>query len=125
MLLSSDKLTNYGKKAEEYVSMWLTKNGFSVLARNYRHRSGEIDIIAKNCNVVSFIEVKYRTHLYFNVSEVIVPSKQRKIIHVAKIFISQHNFPANTIYRFDVALVTKKENSLTVDYYPNAFNESN
>ncbi len=125
MLPSFNSLTHSGKKAEEYVVTWLLQQGFSIVAQNYRQRYGEIDIIAKKDNVISFIEVKYRTNLYFNVSEVIVPSKQRKIIKVAKTFIARHSYGHNIVYRFDIAIVTKAGTELSLDYYPNAFIERN
>ena len=49
--------TSYEIKAEEY----LLKRGYKILERNFRNRSGEIDIIAKDREYFCFIEVKYRS----------------------------------------------------------------
>jgi putative endonuclease len=118
MLVDSKK--NKGQLGEERVVSWLKKNGYQVLDRNFLCRLGEIDIIAQKNDVVSFIEVKTRHRVYFNLSEVINKSKQKKIISAAKKYISRYG-SAKYIYQFDVALVEKSMNGFEIDYLPNAF----
>lgn len=113
------KLGNHG---EELVSEWLHNQGFHVKERNYRKRFGEVDLIATKGNVIAFIEVKTRKANYFNLSEVITQSKQKKIILTAKYYIAVNNCEDRVI-RFDVALVEKKENNFEIKYIPNAFTE--
>ena len=76
-----------GKIGEKHVEDWLSSQGSIILARNYRWRGGEIDIIAQHDNVVSFIEVKMRQHHYFALSEIITPTKQRNIIIIKHLHI--------------------------------------
>lgn len=49
-----------GQKAEEFASKYLTDTGFKIVARNFRNRFCEIDIIAHNRSELVFVEVKYR-----------------------------------------------------------------
>ena len=110
-----------GKIGEKHVEDWLSSQGSIILARNYRWRGGEIDIIAQHDNVVSFIEVKMRQHHYFALSEIITPTKQRNIIITAKKYMSECSSDT-TIYRFDVALVElSPDGQYQTTYIPNAF----
>ncbi|MGE0009425.1 MAG: YraN family protein [Candidatus Babeliales bacterium] len=112
-----------GSHGEEKVALWLTKQGFTIQAMNYRQRCGEIDIIACKNEVLAFVEVKLRTHAYFNISEVITPSKQAKIIRTAMMYIMEHKI-SNKVYRFDVALLEKHTDKYKLTYLPNAFTQS-
>src|SRR5689334_10726504 len=93
-----------GKRGELFVSQYLVKNGYSILHANYRHRLGEVDIIAKKDNVVAFVEVKLRNNPLIDPAEIITLSKQKKIVSVAKLFLAKHTND-EIICRFDVALV--------------------
>jgi len=47
-----------GLDAEEKVAEYLLKDGYKILKRNFHSKFGEIDIIAKKDDILSFIEVK-------------------------------------------------------------------
>jgi len=110
-----------GDHAEQLVCQYLLDNEFFIVDRNYRKRYGEIDIIAKKNDLLVFVEVKRRDTNKIDPSEIIVTSKQRKIISVAKEFLSTHTDTINYICRFDVALVGNQNNSLQIRYIANAF----
>jgi len=110
-----------GNQAEQLVCQYLCDNGFAIIARNYRKRYGEIDIIAKKNDLLVFVEVKRRDTNQIDPAEVIIPSKQRKIISVAKEFLSTHTNTITCICRFDVALVGTQDNNLQIRYIANAF----
>jgi putative endonuclease len=121
MLVSSDKTKTKGFFGEVQVVTWLQKNGYKIVAQNYTTKFGEIDIIAQKGDVVSFIEVKMRMTTYFDLSELINYSKQRKIISTAKRYIALYG-NHEQIYQFDVALVEKlPEGQFGISYLPNAF----
>lgn len=114
-------LGNYG---EELVATELKQQGLRILERNYRKRYGEIDIIAYSKNLITFIEVKTRNQHYGDLTELITPLKQKKIITVAKEYLATHNYKDVT-YRFDVALITWNTNHQpTITYISNAFTEA-
>lgn len=112
-----------GKKAEERVAQKLMQDGFTILAYNYRIKGAEIDLIASTHQLLVFVEVKMRQHNYFDLSHVITPSKQRKIMFGAKKFMMESAHAAKS-FRFDVALLQGTQEDLLLTYIPNAFNES-
>jgi putative endonuclease len=110
-----------GSQGEEKTAQFLVKQGFTIIERNFRVRGGEIDIIALKDKLLVFVEVKSRSTIYFNTSQVITKSKQKKIILTAKIFLTRQRY-IDKACRFDVALI--KSNSSDVTYFPNAFSET-
>lgn len=110
-----------GDLGELFVVKKLEKEGFFILARNYRKQYGEIDIIAKKGSELIFVEVKLRSNHLIDLGELVPPKKQFRIISVAKDFLSSHT-DRNVIGRFDVALVTiDAQNRFHCDYIANAF----
>ncbi len=114
--------SHLGREAEQKTAHYLLQNGFAIIEQNYRKRHGEIDIIASTHDLLVFVEVKMRQHNYFDLSDVITPGKQRKIIRVAKEYIARNGWQERS-YRFDVALLQGTENNLELSYIQNAFNE--
>ena len=91
--------TSYEIKAEEY----LMQKGYKILERNFRNRSGEIDIIAKDGEYFCFIEVKYRTTNDFGSPlEAVDYRKQNQIRKVAMYYLMKNKLSEWTPCRFDV-----------------------
>ena len=91
--------TSYEIKAEEY----LIKKGYKILERNFRNRSGEIDIIAKDGEYFCFIEVKYRTTNDFGSPfEAVDYRKQNQIRKMARYYLMRNKLSEWTACRFDV-----------------------
>ncbi len=115
-----------GHQGEELVLNKLLKDGFKLVTKNYRKRFGEIDLIVSKDKLLVFVEVKLRRSNYFDLSEIVTLTKQKRIIKAAKDYISRNiNFSENKILRFDVALVQKTINNFDIHYIPNAFTASN
>ena len=114
---------HFGNISEEFVCNYLKKNDFIILTQNYSQRFGEIDIIANKQNIIIFVEVKARKNDYFNLSEVITKSKQKKIILTAKYYLVSNKIQ-DKVCRFDVALLHSKDDSFKLQYFENAFNET-
>lgn len=91
--------TSYELKAENY----LREKGYKILETNFRNRSGEIDIIAKDGEYFCFIEVKYRTtNDYGNPLEAVTVRKQNQIRKVALYYLMKNKLSEWTPCRFDV-----------------------
>lgn len=112
-----------GSAGEYAVGQWLQHQGFTIIAYNYRTKYGEIDVIATRHELVAFVEVKVRSSHYFNSSEVVIPSKQRKIIRTARYFCLHYSLQ-DKVYRFDVALLKPVQNSFEITYLANAFTDT-
>ena len=91
-----------GTQYEERAAEYLIAQNYQILERNYRIRSGEIDIIARDGTILVFIEVKYRKNDESgNPLEAVDIRKQRKIIKVARYYLYQKKY-GDVPCRFDV-----------------------
>jgi putative endonuclease len=94
-----------GREGEDRAARFLEKQGYRILERNYRTRTGEIDLIALHQGVVAFIEVKTRSSNAFGAPELAVtPQKQRRMVKAALGYINYkklHQVPC----RFDVVAI--------------------
>lgn len=110
-----------GKKAEESAAIFLKENGYRVLARNYRTRLGEIDIIALDQGTYCFIEVKARSSERFGLpQEALLRRKQRQISKAALIYLKENNLLEKRA-RFDVVSLIYQEGVPKLDLIKNAF----
>ena len=107
-----------GNVGEDLAVRFLNENGYEVIARNYRLRDSEIDIVFKdNINVgygieeyIVFAEVKYReTHLSGYGYDAVTGSKMKQIIKAAKHFLYTNRYSDDTPVRFDVISIEKEE----------------
>ena len=98
--------TFYELKAENY----LIEKGYKILETNFRNRSGEIDIIAKDGEYFCFIEVKFRTtNDYGHPLEAVNVRKQNQIRKVAMYYLMKNKLSEWTPCRFDVIAFVGEE----------------
>ena len=92
-----------GREAEALAERLLTGAGLSIVARNFRCRHGEIDLIAVEEDTFVFCEVRLRTsNAYGGAAESITGRKQARITAAARYFLtSRREAPC----RFDVLLL--------------------
>ena len=94
-----------GKHGEDLAEAELRRRGYAILARRYRTRFGEIDIVAQDGGVVVFVEVKARrTNRFGSAAEGVPVWKQRRIASMALDYLgrsARHNAPC----RFDVVAI--------------------
>jgi putative endonuclease len=118
----SDSRQHLGKRGETLATNFLKENGYTILTRNYRRLSGEIDIIARDGDYLVFIEVKTRTGTsHGHPLEAITLRKQRQISKVAQCYLAEKNL-FDTTARFDVvSIVMSRNNQAQVEIVTNAF----
>lgn len=103
-----------GRAGEDLAAAWYEANGFEVLARNWRVREGEIDLIAGRPGLVVFCEVKARTSGRFGAgAEAVGWRKQQRIRTVALHWLGQRERRVGEI-RFDVAEVDSRYGTVEV-----------
>lgn len=94
-----------GNLAEDLSAKILIDKNFKILARNFRTKFGEIDIICFKKGVFSFIEVKslsmFKNNFIYEPCEQITKRKQFKIIGTANYFLTKNNLQ-NSYYKFDL-----------------------
>nr|WP_320146045.1 YraN family protein [uncultured Anaeromusa sp.] len=111
----------FGLSGEEYAARWLLKQGYAVLERRFRCPMGEIDIIAKQGNVIVFVEVKARHHAgYGSPAEAVTWGKQRKLLRTAQLWLLQKGL-TEAACRMDVIEVLQQEEDPLIHHIPNAF----
>ena len=116
--------TQRGQTAEDIVADWLQGQGFQLLARNYRSRFGEIDLIAAKRGLLLFIEVKARRSAKFGAgAESVTPAKQAKIIRTAQAYLAKYA-DQNTRMRFDVIELDLSAPKSEPLWYQGAFDAS-
>lgn len=110
-----------GKQAEQLAFQFLLTKGFQPVARNFRCRGGEIDLIMLDRACLAFVEVRYRASASFaQPGHTVDRSKQRKIIRTAAMFLARNRrFSAHTM-RFDVIAI-EGANNPRIDYIGDAF----
>ena len=83
-----------GAVGEILAARFLRDKGYTLLASNYRCRFGEIDIIAADRAYIAFVEVKARSEgALFAPREAVTPSKQRRLLKTASLYLMQHPSP--------------------------------
>lgn len=111
----------FGKSGEEIALGLLKKNGYKILARNYRTRLGEIDIVGCDKDTICFIEVKSRHSDKFGFpQEAVLKSKQRQISKAALMFLKEKNL-LDRKARFDVVSVLSAGGEPKLELIRNAF----
>ncbi|HIE65081.1 MAG: YraN family protein [Nitrospira sp.] len=110
-----------GKEGEDIAAQYLLEHGYRLLVRNYRTKSGEIDIIAREGNTLVFIEVKARSGTRFGLPQDAVDlRKQTKLSRVALGYL-RHKKVRPCDCRFDVVAVVACAGRYKVDLFRNAF----
>jgi len=110
-----------GRKAESYACAYLLRQGCKLVARNYRYKGGELDIVARDKNGKwLFVEVKSVWEESFGAPDVRVDKeKQRKVWQTALHFLHYHG-GLDQISRFDVAAFDFRGTN-ELRYYEDAF----
>jgi putative endonuclease len=111
---------NLGRKGEDLAADLCLKRGLNILRKNYRTPFGEIDIIAKDGDIVVFIEVKARTGDGYGAPfEAVTLKKREKIRKVALSYMRK--FGKEVPARFDVISVSMKNGKPVLEYIQDAF----
>lgn len=118
------KQTTYGKgrTAEDIAYKYLARQGLKLLARNYRSRRGEIDLIMSDKDIIVFIEVRSRKDSRtMNVIESIDSKKRARIIQTSQKYLQNDKDSRDNICRFDIVLVKGQLEAAEIEWIKNAF----
>jgi putative endonuclease len=119
--METDKRQFLGKTGEDLACEELERRGYAILARRYRTRFGEIDIVARANGTIVFVEVKARAgDDYGGGAAAVTALKQRRIAQMAVDYLSRHKLHDRPC-RFDVVTVDMKESGPEIVVYTHAF----
>jgi putative endonuclease len=118
--LSRERI-NLGKSGEDIAVDYLQNHGYRLITRNYRRKSGEIDIICLDGDTYVFIEVKTRkSSRYGHPLEAVTRAKQRQISFTALDYLTRHDL-LDTPVRFDVIAIINDPLNIEVTHIKDAF----
>ncbi|HQX16804.1 MAG TPA: YraN family protein [Anaerolineales bacterium] len=108
-----------GKWGEDVAAEYLVERGCKIVARNTRTPYGEIDIIAKQGNVIIFVEVKTRTSNKMGLPEESITARKRQhMVSAAEHYAAEHEIDN---WQIDVISIEGKPGSTPkVTYFENA-----
>ena len=110
-----------GIDGENLACSELQKRGYRIVARRYRSRGGEIDIIARDGETIVFVEVKTREDLAFGGgADAVTGFKRRRIVQVAEDYLARHHC-GDRRCRFDVVSIDLTSGVPTFELFQNAF----
>jgi putative endonuclease len=110
-----------GQLGEELAAEFLKKKGFVILERNFKVPLGEIDIVARDGDVLVFCEVKTREDEFFGPPECAVTAgKQKKIRKTAAAYFHMHGIEEQEC-RFDVVAIYLGNGTPEITLFLNAF----
>lgn len=113
---------NTGNKYEDLACEYLLDQGCQILERNFKSKTGEIDIIIKDNDYIVFIEVKYRAGSeYGQALEAVNFTKQKKICRVSDFYRLKNNIDEYSLVRFDVIAIDFNGNGAQIQWLQNAF----
>jgi putative endonuclease len=105
----ADGRRELGSRGEEAVAAWYEARGYEVLARNWRSRHGELDLVVRHGRTFVFCEVKTRTSTAFGAPvEAVTREKQARLRRLAARWLDGAPVRPREI-RFDVASVLRGE----------------
>lgn len=111
-----------GNWYEDLASDYIKQHGGRIIKRNYRLRSGEIDIIAQDGEYYCFVEVKYRKDNKCGEPETAVDyRKQRQISRVSRHFLYYFLKSEDIPIRYDVIAISGEQGAVTLKWIKNAF----
>ena len=109
-----------GREGEARAAVALEGKGMTIIARNFRHRSGEIDLVALDGEVLVFVEVKAWSSYGIEDLQIRIDKKKRsRIIETAKYFLSSHREYNCMAVRFDVVFIAPE----AITHLTSAFTE--
>jgi putative endonuclease len=96
-----------GLSAETRAAAFLMAKGYRILAKRFRTRYGEIDIVARRRNLLTFVEVKARATLDA-AAYAVTARQQARIIEAAQAWLVAHPEHADFELRFDALLIAPR-----------------
>ena len=110
-----------GQAGEKAAGDMLTGRGYRVVARNYRVRGGELDLVCLDGDTVVFVEVKTRgPGSLGRPDQAVTPVKRGRLVRAAAAFLSERDWWERPC-RFDVVAVLVREGKTTATHIPDAF----
>ena len=114
--------TRIGRRAERRAERLLRRHGLCTLARNYTRRTGEIDLVMLDGDVLAFVEVRYRSAAAWTTGLGSVDTnKRRRLTRTAEQYLKEHPEHRYRGIRFDVVAASKGNYGIACEWIQDAF----
>ncbi len=109
-----------GNHGEALAIAELQRKGYIILEKNWRSQKAEIDIIARNSELVIAVEVKTRSSTAFgNPQDFVNPQKIKRLVNAMNHYVISNNLDVEV--RFDIIAITKNRVHFKLDHLEAAF----
>ncbi|TGE20438.1 YraN family protein [Hymenobacter aquaticus] len=110
-----------GHAGEQAAAAFLTGLGYTIVARGYRYRRAEVDLIAqRGLELLVFVEVKTRSSAQFGFPEEFVTERKRQLFRLAA-----ENYQLETDWpgdiRFDILALSPTSTGFRIEHFEDAF----
>jgi putative endonuclease len=96
-----------GASGERVAALLLEQAGCRIIARNWRCRGGELDLVALDGETLVCVEVRVRTQAgHGTAAESVVGAKTKRVLHAVAAFIDAHPEHGDRLVRIDVVAIT-------------------
>ncbi|MGV8857568.1 YraN family protein [Rhodoglobus sp.] len=106
-----------GARGEDLAADHLISTGFEILDRNWRCSQGELDIVARDCDEIVFVEVKTRSSVLFgHPFESITATKVARLRRLAAAWCEAHDGSISAIRIDAVAVIAPTQGSVEIEH---------
>lgn len=110
-----------GKMGEDHAAAYLESLGWTILQRNWRYKKAEIDIIARDGEVLVFAEVKAKSYTYYgDPAESVSAYKERLILDASTEYMISIGYEWEVRYDI-ISIIFDKDKNPTLTHYRDAF----
>lgn len=109
-----------GRQGETLAADYLIEKGYVILSRNFRYLKAEIDLIARENDILAMVEVKTRSgDFYEDLSWAIPHKKKRLLVMAADHYVCKHELDLEV--RFDIITLIKNSKGIRIEHIKDAF----
>lgn len=109
-----------GKRGEQMAVNHLLKNGYEIVERNYRFDKAEVDIIAKQKDILAIVEVKTRSSTDFgNPQDFVKPKQIQRLVKAVDEYVTVNGLDVEV--RFDIVAIVKNRTGYDIEHLKDAF----
>jgi len=125
--INPESSTDSGSAAEAFARSYLRQQGLDIVATNYRTRRGEIDIVAREGDILAFIEVRFRSGGSFGGALASIDvRKQLRLVNAARQYLQENKLVDAAPCRFDALCLSRSRGTTwEVDWIRDAFRPEN
>lgn len=112
-----------GDIGEEAAANYLVKKGYSIIARNFKCKTGELDIVAMNSEgILAFVEVKSRKSTDYGLPcQAVSEKKRQRLIRTAQFFLLKNPQLRRFQPRMDIIELLRVDGQVYIRHLPNSF----